>query len=33
MFKYPKGMYVDVRIEETIDTKITYKKKVLQEQK
>lgn len=33
MFKFPKGMYVDVRIEETFDTKISFKKDVLEEQK
>ena len=33
MYKFPSGLYVDVRIEETFDTKISYKKQVLQEQK
>jgi TldD protein len=33
MFKFPQGLYVDVRIEETFDTKITFKKKELQQQK
>lgn len=33
MFKFPKGLYVDVRIVETFDTKISFKKFTLQEQK
>lgn len=33
MYQFPKGLYVDVRIEETFDTKIRFKKKELQEQK
>lgn len=33
MFKYPEGLYVDVRIEETFDTRISFKKEVLHEQK
>lgn len=33
MYKFPKGLYVDVRIEETFDTKISFKKLTLQEQK
>jgi len=33
MYQFPKGLYVDVRIEETFDTKISFKKRVLQEQK
>ena len=33
MFVYPKGLYVDVRIEEKMDTRISYKQGVLQEQK
>jgi TldD protein len=33
MFKFPQGLYVDVRIEETFDTKISFKKKELQEEK
>lgn len=33
MYVFPEGFYIDVRIEETFDTKITYKKLELQEQK
>ncbi len=33
MYKFPKGLYVDVRIEETFDTKISFKKLTLEEQK
>lgn len=33
MFKFPQGLYVDVRIEETFDTKISFKKENLEEQK
>lgn len=33
MYKFPQGLYVDVRIEETFDTKITFKKNTLEEQK
>lgn len=33
MYKFPEGLYVDVRIEETFDTKISFKKLILQEQK
>lgn len=33
MFNFPKGLYVDVRIEETFDTKINFKKLDLQAQK
>jgi len=33
MFNYPKGMYVDVRIEDRFTTRITYKNGDLQEQK
>lgn len=33
MIKFPPGLYVDVRIEETFDTKISFKKNTLQEQK
>lgn len=33
MFKFPPGLYVDVRSEETFDTKISFKKLTLQEQK
>lgn len=33
MFTFPKHLYTDVRIEETFDTKISFKKDVLQEQK
>ncbi len=33
MFKFPPGLYVDVRIEETFDTKISFKKLTLQAQK
>lgn len=33
MYKFPKDLYVDVRIEETFDTKISFKKKDLYEQK
>lgn len=33
MFKFPEGLYTDVRIEETFDTKISFKKLALQEQK
>src|SRR5690606_15888367 len=33
MYKFPKGLYVDVRIEETFETKISFKKRELQEQK
>lgn len=33
MFNFPKHLYTDVRIEETFDTKITFKKAVLQDQK
>ncbi len=33
MFKFPENLYVDVRIEETFETKISFKKMILQEQK
>lgn len=33
MFKYPSGFYVDVRIEESMHTRITFKKMDLHEQK
>ena len=33
MYKFPKGLYVDVRIEEAFDTKISFKKLTLEEQK
>lgn len=33
MYHFPKNLYTDVRIEESFDTKLTYKKAVLQEQK
>ncbi|NLA07260.1 MAG: TldD/PmbA family protein, partial [Firmicutes bacterium] len=33
MYKFPKGLYVDVRIEETFDTKIGFKKLTLEEHK
>ncbi len=33
MYKFPKDLYVDVRIEETFDTKISFRKKDLYEQK
>ena len=33
MFKFPQGLYVDVRIEETFDTKISFKKLELEAQK
>ena len=33
MFKFPKGLYVDVRIEENFKTKISFKKLTLEEQK
>lgn len=33
MLKFPQGLYVDVRIEETFDTKISFKKKELLEEK
>lgn len=33
MYKFPPGLYVDVRIEETFDTKISFKKLDLQAQK
>lgn len=33
MFNFPENLYVDVRIEETFETKINFKKLVLQEQK
>ena len=33
MFNYPKGLYIDVRIEERFTTRITYKNGDLQEQK
>ena len=33
MVKFPVGLYTDVRIEETFDTRISYKKEELQEQK
>jgi len=33
MYRFPEGLYVDVRIEETFDTRISFKKNVLQEQK
>lgn len=33
MYRFPPGLYVDVRIEETFDTKISFKKLDLQEQK
>ena len=33
MYRFPKGLYVDVRIEETFDTKISFRKLTLEEQK
>ena len=33
MYKFPKDLYVDVRIEETFETRISFKKRDLQEQK
>lgn len=33
MYKFPENLYVDVRLEETFDTKISFKKLILQEQK
>ena len=33
MYIFPKDLYVDVRIEESFDTKISFKKKSLMEQK
>jgi TldD protein len=33
MYNFPPGLYIDVRIEETFDTKISFKKNTLQEQK
>ncbi len=33
MYKFPKGLYVDVRIEETFDTKIGFKKLTLEQHK
>lgn len=33
MFQYPRGLYVDVRIEDRFTTRITYKNNELQEQK
>ncbi len=33
MYKFPEHLYTDVRIEETFDTRISYKKRDLQEQK
>lgn len=33
MYNFPEHLYTDVRIEETFDTKLSYKKTVLQEQK
>lgn len=33
MFNYPKGLYVDVRIEDRFSTRITYKNRELNEQK
>ena len=33
MYRFPAHLYTDVRIEETFDTKISYKKRDLQEQK
>ncbi|MBM7560682.1 TldD/PmbA family protein [Fusibacter tunisiensis] len=33
MYIFPKHLYTDVRIEETFETKLSYKKEVLQEQK
>ncbi len=33
MYHFPEGLYADVRIEETFDTKISFKKNTLQEQK
>ncbi len=33
MYHFPEGLYVDVRIEETFDTKISFRKLTLEEQK
>jgi hypothetical protein len=33
MYRFPQDLYGDVRIEEAFDTKISFKKMVLQEQK
>ncbi len=33
MYKYPEGLYVDVRIEDRFTTRITYRNHELQEQK
>lgn len=33
MYRFPEGLYVDVRIEETYETKISFKKTALQQQK